>query len=190
MRYIIFFIVMMAVQGLEYKHYCKFPEEKCKNTPLGLECIKVDRDMKCEGTFRAKCDLSFCGVNQSSCADIHPLMKTFKTLNLIKHKVEIKRQMEKFMTNLARKIQPCPHTTFKLNSNEFCIKRQNNCHKMTRLEFRYGGFYLIVSVKCKCRENLFDCDENVCAKDKASCDTFKTLKIIDSKTLSFIKDCM
>ncbi len=190
MRCIIFFIVIMAVLSLDYKQYCKIPEEKCKNTLLGLECFKVEKDMKCQGRFRAKCDLNYCGVNQSSCADIHPIMKTFKTLNLIKHKVEINRHMDKFMTKMGRNFQLCPHATYKLNSNEFCLKSQNNGRKLTRLEFRYGGFYLIRSAKFKCSENLFDCDENVCSKDKASCDTLKTLKITDSKALSFIKDCI
>ncbi len=188
MRYIVFYILFMATHGIDYKQYCKLPEEKCKITSHGLDCAKLGQ--RCEGRFRSNCDEKYCAENQNSCASIYPIVKTLKIYSLIKHKAEIKREMEKFMASLDRKFQTCPNTTYRLDSIDFCILRQNSCRHFPKLVFRFGGFHLIRSVKCQCSKNFFNCDENICTKDKATCDTFKEIKMTNSKSLSFIRECV
>ena len=158
---LLFLITIKSILSLNSNDFCYSAESICLNK---RECTQ-----ECNNLFRQyKCNEHLCTVNETMCDKYI----TEEWINLLR------LSHSNRLNSLKSKIKYCTKAAFKLNPNDFCIKKSETCYKK-RIKFNWLPINLNtrIRVNCPCNGSYsYECGDYFCAVNNKACDAFMNLK--------------
>lgn len=88
----------------------------------------------------------------------------------------LSKSLEKKFKKFSEEIKNCYMKVYSWNSSDLCIQKCDS-YSLKKLNLRFGAFFGLEKRRCKCDEKLpYECNRNICAKNKSSCDHFNSSK--------------
>jgi hypothetical protein len=154
-----------------------------------MECIKVNdfcflkkyfsEKPECNGKYNASCYSGLCANHQSKCQSLILLRAIKNIYKYVKDYDDFKKEYDSFINQ----IKDCPEPP-KLNSNDYCLSKQNRYLSCISTSARIWSFTQIKQNECKCTGKYsYRCNNEYCAKNKQACDDLR------NRSINGIKKC-
>ena len=154
-----------------------------------MECLKVNdfcflkknksEKHECIGEYNESCYGNLCAKYNCQIIMLFRALKNIHKYVNNNNYNDFKKEYDSFINQ----IKDCPEPP-KLNSNDYCLSKQNRYLSCISTSARIWSFTQIKQNECKCTGKYsYRCNNEYCAKNKQACDDLR------NRSINGIKNC-